>query len=561
MIKKEDIKYYNYPNPRFRRKDYIILDKLCDFKMYSNENDTIEKQCKILLPFSYETKKSGVDIQTMYKHVRYEINFKIDEITNYLLHFKAVDYECDVFINNQYVGNHKGGFTSFSFNISKYIKMGSNLLVVDVHDSFSKEQLRGKQREIKNSHECWYVQTTGIYQQVYLEKCGTNQIEYAKFVADSLGNTYYEIKTTSVDLLEVNIKYKEKLVKKFTLNGNTLYKGTFKIENPNLWSTNSPNLYDVFLTLNGKENDCVETYFGCRSITTKNSFMYLNDDKLFLKFVLNQGYYENQGLTLTKEDILKDFNLMLDFGFNGCRIHQKVEDPFLYYLSDIFGFLLWSELPSCYEYSSKMKEEINRDLFAIIDQNYNSPSVITYVIFNESWGIPKINDDKSVQEYVSNLTNKVKEYDSSRLVVANDGWYNLSNTDILSLHEYQQDANLLYKDYENKNNVVSSNIINGFGTAFAKNNSYNNQPVILTELGGIAIINQDGWGYGDKANNLDILKERMKKLFDSVYKLDYLSGFCYTQISDVEQETNGLVYANRKLKLPIADIKNIITNN
>ncbi len=561
MIKKEDIKYYDYPNPRWRRKDYKLLDKECDFYIYDNETNLIKSKNKILLPFSYETLKSGINDQNMYKHVLYEINFEIDEITNYLLHFNAVDYECNVYLNDSYVGSHKGGFTSFSFDISKFIKKGNNVLKVDVHDSFSKEQLRGKQREIKDSHECWYVQTTGIYQSVYLEKCGNKHIEYAKFSGDENGNVNYEIKTTGKELLNVDICFDNKTIKSFTLKDDTLYKGSFKVDSAKLWSLNTPNLYDVKLTLNSSNIDYVETYFGFRSVKVNNGYIYLNNQKEFLKFILNQGYYKNQGLTLTKENILQDFNLMKGFGFNGCRIHQKVEQPLLYYLADRFGFLLWSELPSCYEYSNKMKEEINNDLFNIIDQNYNSPSIITYVIFNESWGIPQINNNEEVQSYVSLLKDKVKKYDDTRLVIANDGWFNLSNTDILSLHEYQQDANELYKCYNDKNNITNNYIVNGYGKAFANNNKYQNQPIMLTEFGGIAIQDQDGWGYGDKANNLDTLKNRMNDLFKAIYKLDYLSGFCYTQLADVEQETNGLVYENRKLKLPIDEVKNIVNGN
>ena len=205
-----------------------------------------------------------------------------------------------------------------------------------------------------------------------------------------------------------------------------------------------------------------------------------------------------------------------------------------------------------------MKSEINRDLFLIIDQYYNCPSIITYVIFNESWGIPRIKFDVEMQEYVSNLKDKVKQYDNTRLAITNDGWHNLSNTDVLSLHEYQQDAKEFYNAYADKDLVINTNIINCYGKAFAENHSYDNQPIIISEFGGIAICQQDGWGYGDKADNILILRERMKQLFESIYKLDYISGFCYTQLSDVYQETNGLVYENRSTKLSPEEVRFIV---
>ena len=558
MIKKEEVKYFSYPNPQFRRENFRILDCECDFFIYSNSDDSLVKKTKILIPYAYETPKSGVNDETMYQHVAYYMEFDIKKLNNYLLHFQAVDYECDVYINSHFVGNHIGGYTSFSFDVTKYLVEGKNTLVVDVRDSFSKAQLRGKQREVKESHECWYVQTTGIYKSIYLEECGTNHIEKAYFSGDKNGKVTYKIFTTSTDNLNVNISFKDELVKTFQLSGALNYEGTLTFEEYKLRKENEGNLYDVELILDGLKEDKVSTYFGFRTIETKGSNIYLNDEKVFLRLILNQGYYEHQGVTLNKDNILEDFNLMRSFGFNGCRIHQKVEDPLLYYLADCYGFYLWSELPSCYEYSDEMKSEINRDLFLIIDQYYNCPSIITYVIFNESWGIPRIKFDVEMQEYVSGLKDKVKQYDNTRLAITNDGWHNLSNTDVLSLHEYQQDANEFYKAYADKDLVINTNIINCYGKAFAENHSYNNQPIIISEFGGIAICQQEGWGYGDKADNILILRERMRKLFESIYKLDYISGFCYTQLSDVYQETNGLVYENRNTKLSPEEVRYIV---
>ncbi len=558
IVRKEDIKYFSYPNPQFRRDKYQILDSECDFFIYRNDDDSLLRKTKILIPYAYETPKSGVHDETMYQHVAYYLEFEVDKLSNYLLHFQAVDYECDVYINNQFVGNHRGGYTSFNFDVTKFLVLGKNTLVVDVRDSFSKAQLRGKQREVKESHECWYVQTTGIYKSIYLEECGSNQIEKAYFSGDKNGIVSYKIKTTSPENLNIDISFKGKSVKTLQLSGQTCYEGTFKLEQYHLWKENVGNLYDVKLVLAGEKEDVVSTYFGFRTIEAKGSSIYLNDEKVFLRLILNQGYYEHQGVTLNKENILEDFNLMRQFGFNGCRIHQKVEDPLLYYLADYYGFYLWSELPSCYEYSDEMKKEINRDLFLIIDQYYNCPSIITYVIFNESWGIPRIVNDVEMQEYVSRLKDTVKAYDNTRLVIANDGWNNLTNTDILSLHEYEQDAQAFYKAYVDKDAVIYKNIINGYGKAFADNQTYNNQPIIISEFGGIAICQQEGWGYGDKADNILTLRERMKKLFDSIYKLDYISGFCYTQLTDVYQETNGLVYENRNVKLSAEEVKYIV---
>ena len=138
MIKKEEVKYFSYPNTQFRIDNFRILDCECDFFIYNNSDDSLLKKTKILIPYAYETPKSGVNDETMYQHVAYYVDFDIEKLSNYLLHFQAVDYECDVYINSHFVGNHRGGYTSFCFDVSKYLVEGRNTLVVDVRDSFSK---------------------------------------------------------------------------------------------------------------------------------------------------------------------------------------------------------------------------------------------------------------------------------------------------------------------------------------------------------------------------------------------------------------------------------------
>ena len=553
-----DIPYINFPNPRFRREKYQIIDGEATISFFDNENDQLVRKSKILLPFSYETKKSGINIQKMYKHIEYDWDFTLSNIGTYLIHFGAVDYHCFVYINDIFVGEHVGGFTAFSFDISSAIKVGKNHIRVIVYDSFCQEQLRGKQRSKDESYECWYVQTTGIYKSVYIERCGLTYVKKALLNGDQNGNFTYQIDLNKKSNISIEIFDQGTLIKRITCAENNNYCGTIHFDTYKLWSEKEPFLYDVKIVVDGKEKDEVMTYFAFRSITASNGKLLLNNQSLFLKMVLNQGYYSQQGLTLTKADIIKDFALMKEFGFNGCRIHQKIEDHLLYYLADVMGFYLWSELPSCYQYSENSKKEIQRDLQIIIDQNYNSPSILTYVIFNESWGIPEISINKEVQEYVKDLTIWVKQYDSTRLVVSNDGWNNIETTDIVSLHDYEQDAERLYDEYKDKNYVINGKIINKYGPAFVKNHVYKNQPIIISEFGGVALQCQDGWGYGDKASDLEILKLRMQKLFDSVYHLDYLSGFCYCQLSDVEQEINGLVTSDRKNKLSIEIINDIV---
>ena len=274
--------------------------------------------------------------------------------------------------------------------------------------------------------------------------------------------------------------------------------------------------------------------------------------------ILNQGYYFKKGVTPEKDDVILDLSLIEKIGFNGIRIHQKQEVNLFYYIADNLGIYLWSEIPSCYEYSENMKEEVENEIPQIIEKNFNSPSIITYVIFNESWGIPEINTNEECQAFVNKIGAEVKKYDSTRLVILNDGWFQLTGTDILSLHEYEQNPTALANEYIDQENVLKDKIINHYGKAFASGNKYQGQPIILSEFGGASLKTSDGWGYGEKMQNISDYKKQLENIFAAVRKLDYLSGYCYTQLTDVEQETNGLFYADRQAKLPLEEMRKII---
>jgi hypothetical protein len=205
-----------------------------------------------------------------------------------------------------------------------------------------------------------------------------------------------------------------------------------------------------------------------------------------------------------------------------------------------------------------MKEEFMKDSLELQHHLSKFASVITYVIFNESWGIPEIRTSKEQQEYVKKMYNLFKQKDPTRLVISNDGWHHVKS-DILSLHDYEQDATKLYEKYKIKDEVIKEDfIVNGFGPCYASNYRYSNEPIILSEFGGIASKNDNGWGYGDKADDKEELIKRFKQLIDAVSKLDYVKGYCYTQLSDVEQETNGLLDSNHNPKFDLNVISQII---
>ncbi len=545
--------YLSYPNPRMRREGYTLLNGIWDFEFLTEMKIPDAFTSKIRVPFTYETEYSLIHDSTLHEYIGYRRMFK-SERSNYLLHFEGVDYEAKVYVDRKEVASHKGAYTSFEIPLD--LEEGEHELIVLVHDTYSKSQMRGKQRTRGENYECWYTQFTGIFKDVYLEKIGKRHVKSILVDGDKYGKWHYDIKLSEKADILVTLSLEGKTIKEISLTGKNEYIGEEIEKEFRLYSSSSPILYDLSVEIKGE--DKVSTYFGFRRIEAREEKIFINDEELYLRMILDQGYYDKKGVTPEKEDIIKDLSLIYEIGFNGIRIHQKQESNLFYYIADALGIYLWSEMPSCYEYSLEMKKEIESSLPSIIEKNYNSPSVLSYVLFNESWGIPTINHDKECQDFVNAIGKMTKEKDKTRLVILNDGWFQLTETEILSLHEYEQNSQVLNDEYQDKNNVVSNKIINHYGKAFSENNHYQNQPIILSEFGGASLTSSDGWGYGEKRESINDYKNQLINIFSAVRKLNYLSGYCYTQLSDVEQETNGLFYIDRTPKIPLNEMRKII---
>ncbi len=545
--------YSDYPNPRIRREHYQLLNGIWEFAFLREMVIPQTFDRIIRVPFTYETEYSLIGDREAHEYVGYRRVFSVDG-GNYLLHFEGIDYEARIYLDGKDVASHKGAY--LSFQIPCCLTKGEHELVVLVHDTFSKAQMRGKQRTRNENYECWYTQFTGIFKDVYLEKVGKRYVTSIEVSGDKDGRWTYDIGLSEAGPANLILSYKGKTIRQLHLNGKSRYQGSVVEKKVECYSSEHPVLYDVRVDLDGE--DSVATYFGFRTIDAKGGRLYLNDEELYLKMILNQGYYEKKGVTPEKEDVVKDLQLISEIGFNGIRIHQKQECHLFYYLCDVIGIYLWSEIPSCYEYSDAMKKEIEHSLPGIIRQNYNSPSVLAYVLFNESWGIPQINQNAECQEFVREIGKRTKELDQTRLAILNDGWFQLTESDILSLHEYEQNSEALKKEYQEKEAVLSEKIINHYGKAFAENNRYVGQPIVLSEFGGASLATSDGWGYGKKRPDVEDYTHQLKAMFSAVRSLPYLSGYCYTQLTDVEQETNGLFRMDRTPKIPLKTMREII---
>lgn len=327
------------------------------------------------------------------------------------------------------------------------------------------------------------------------------------------------------------------------------------------WSVNNPNLYDINYKLyyEGKVIDNVNSYFGIREIAIKGNRIYLNEEELYLKLILDQGYWKESHLTPPSEQsLIKDIESVLAFGYNGIRKHQKVEDERFLYWCDVKGVLVWSEMANCYNFDDISLQNFTNEWIRVVKQNYNHPSIVTWVPINESWGIPKVSVCEKAQNFANTLYYLTKAIDNTRPVISNDGWEH-TISDIITIHDYKQDDEVLYQEYMDKEKKVLNNLkeYNGKHRLFANGYKYKGQPVIMSEYGGIAINSEKGWGYGEQAKNKNEFVERFTKLTNAIKKIPYISGYCYTQLTDVQQEINGLMDMERNYKIETSIIKNI----
>ncbi|MFW5719144.1 MAG: glycoside hydrolase family 2 TIM barrel-domain containing protein [Halanaerobium sp.] len=288
----------------------------------------------------------------------------------------------------------------------------------------------------------------------------------------------------------------------------------------------------------------------------------MNNQVLYQKLILDQGYWPESLLTPPSDQALKkDVELIKKMGFNGARKHQKIEDDRFYYWADKLGLLVWAEIGAAYEYNDQAVEEFSTQWLQVVQDLYNHPSIICWVPFNESWGIEEVSHNKKQQNFTESIYYLTKSIDTMRPVIANDGWEH-TISDIITFHDYVESADKLRETYvedidqllQNKKVFNDQEYIDGGKLIMADNYQYQGQPIIFSEFGGVAFQNKEGWGYGEHVESKEELSRRINQLMEIIRDADYFEGYCYTQLTDVEQEKNGLLDENREFKLDLAKI-------
>lgn len=582
-----------YPRPQLQREQWTNLNGEWLF-MYDDTNQGMKEkwytdqtayQRKINVPFVYQSKESGIEERTPHDIVWYSRLFNVDwEMDErVILHFGAVDYESDIYINGHHVKNHRGGHTSFHVDITDHLKKKeAQNVAVRVYDPHKDESIpRGKQFWEEESKGIWYTNSTGIWQTVWLEVVSAvhflgvklmPKFDEGKIEVTAMINQFekkqsidYEITFEGAVIASGNVQLTDK---KITFDVDLIQEHIFRTNFHHdgwSWTPESPHLFTLELVLNNDSHkeDKITSYFGMRKIHAEKGMIYLNNKPYYQKLVLDQGYWPSGLLTApTDEDFKKDILLAKEMGFNGCRKHQKTEDPRFLYWADQLGFLVWGECAAPAIYNEQSAERLMHEWSEIIDRDFNHPSIVTWVPINESWGVPAIAKDRQQQHFSQAMYHFIHSLDPSRLVISNDGW-SMTETDICALHNYTHGNKEEKGKFDHFKLSLSTreNLVQRQSSPwpiFADGFHYQDQPILLTEFGGIGydVSGQPGRGY-TSVDNEDAFIEEYQRIMDAIYGSVGLWGYCYTQLTDVEQEINGLVTYNRKPKVSPDIIKKI----
>lgn len=576
-----------YPRPQFQRADWINLNGTWEFafddkrvgdqdKWHLNQQAVFDQ--KIQVPFTFQSELSGIGDTGFHDLVWYRKSIQIPsdwQGKRTILHFGAVDYTATVWVNGKWAAFHEGGHTPFQADITELLEEEHNQIILRVED-FSQDVTlpRGKQYWKEDSASIFYTRTTGIWQTVWLEAVDPAHISKAKFTADIDHNEvrvrlFYSPSTLHEGMrTRLTISFEGELVAQdefvVTHREHTRSIGLHDFNDHELgrwWSPEKPHLYDIRLELIGQDKvvDTVESYFGMRKISIENGKLHLNNRPYFLRLVLDQGYFPDGILTAPSDEaFIQDIELTQAMGFNGVRKHQKMEDPRFLYWCDRKGLLVWGEAANAYNYSEEYVRRFTQEWQEVIERDYNHPSIVVWVPMNESWGIPNVKNDQRQQQHGLALYHLTKSLDDTRPVIYNDGW-EMMDTDLVAIHDYAWQEEVLNERYASIEKAVHS--LPGNREIFVGGATYQGQPILITEFGGIAYKKSEweGWGYSGADNDEDYL-QRLAAVIRPLHRSPIVQGFCYTQLTDVEQEINGLVTYDRKPKVPLEDIRRIVMN-
>ncbi len=569
-----------FPQPQFQREHWLNLNGTWEFEFDDANRGLAEDWAAankvfsrhITVPFCFESARSGIADTSFHPWAWYRRAITVPENwkgRRVLLHFGAVDYRAMVWINGRLAGRHEGGNTPFQFDITHLLKPGSNTLTVRAEDPPTDRYIpRGKQYWEPKSASIFYTRTSGIWQTVWLEAAGDSYLTRVNITPSLDGTVRFDAEVARPSpgvefIARVTYEGKEAAQALARSDGPRANALTV-VADPKLWSPGRPRLYDVAFELRSGATvlDRVNSYFGFRSVTAENGHVLVNGHPTFLKFVLDQGYWPDSILTPPSDDAIQyDIRMTKEMGFNGARKHQKLEDPRFLYWADKMGFLVSSEMANAYLFDSGYVERFTREWMEAMARDYNHPSIVIWVPINESWGVPDLRDPRQ-QNHLKSLYALSRSLDATRLVIDNEGWEHTGMTDLFALHDYARTGDQLYERYKDLGKP-GTRVPDDGRAALAPGNTYNGSPFYLSEFGGIAFIPpghevpKESWGYSGVEKNEPDALARLTGLYQAIARTPAWAGLCYTQLTDVEQEINGLMTYYRKPKFDMKRVKEI----
>ncbi|ANP71298.1 Glycosyl hydrolase family 2 [Cryobacterium arcticum] len=616
----------DYPRPQLVRPHWHELAGEWDFAFDDTDAGEAARwyvearfERTIQVPFPFESAASGIHDTGFHPVVWYSRRFGATELRaaglnpstdagqRVHLHFGAVDYRARVWIDGRFVGEHEGGQTPFSFDITDVLDLTHRtapehtVVVRAADDPLDAAQPRGKQDWRLDPHSIWYHRTSGIWQPVWLEVTGSTSVTVLHWTPDLVAGTV----TVRVDLSR-RPPAGSRLSYALSFEGEPVLEASHTVSDTSCtsiltlpaqrngqaahelyWSPEEPRLLDATVTLSagGQALDEVHSYLGLRSAGVGQGRFLLNGHPYFVRSVLQQGYWPESHLASPAPSALRrEVELIKQLGFTAARVHQKIEDPRFLYWADRLGLLIWGEAPGAFEFSATAMLRTLSEWTAALERDHSHPSIVTWVPVNESWGVPQIARDPAQAAFARSLTELTRALDPSRPVVSNDGWEHVGS-DILTVHDYAADGATLLARYHDA--AAVARLVAGPGPAGRRlvlpgqagpgtdpttevpGSETPGPPVMLTEFGGISFAGHRtadddddaadaaGWGYSTATTTDDFLA-RLDNLFAAVEASTVLAGFCYTQLTDTLQETNGLVDETRTPKAPLARLRAII---
>lgn len=570
-------KVINHPNPQFQRENWISLNGEYDFgfkkarpgyKFTEDEKSALKLyqnaacSTKIKVPYCIESKLSGVGYTGFVNIVWYKKTVNINKNNDLVfLHIGAADYLTTVFVNGKCAGRHKGGYTSFAFEISDYVVYGENEIFILCEDKTKSPLVpSGKQSDRKKGYACSYTRTTGIWQSVYLEYTPKEYIKSFKIFPDYKNSSVtVEFDLSGIADLTCTALYNN------TVQGNAEIKNAsgkqsvkLDLNETHLWEIGNGRLYDLEINFG---NDKVKSYFGLRNVELQGYKFLLNGKSVFQRLVLDQGFYRDGIYTAEDKDFVNDINLSVDLGFNGARLHQKVFDPRFLYFCDKKGYMVWGEYASWgIDYSkAEIKDIFLSEWKEAVERDFNHPSIVVWCPFNETWNYRGRRQDDNLLISVYELT---KSLDPTRPCIDTSGNFHTEETDIYDLHDYRYDPAEFKREFDKfvtENKLYEHVLLDNPGRQL-----YKGGPVSISEYGGIkwaADNKYKSWGYGKDVKTEEEFAERYCGLTEAIIDNEKILGFCYTQLYDVEQEQNGLYTYDRAKKFSENTYRKIAESN